>query len=80
MHEPLSDYQREILYYHKAIKAGPHRRNELTRLTCERPDVNVPQAIENLISRGYLKRNRAGTVEITTAGQEEAKHGHQRTL
>lgn len=61
--EALPTAERDALYCHKAITGGAYRRDELRRR-------NVgPDTIDALVLRGLLKRNKAGSVQITTAGK-----------
>jgi hypothetical protein len=67
--EVLTDTELKGLYVYSSIKSG-YRRNELDRLhVLEHP------TIDSLVDRGYLKRNRAGAVQITTKGKNARRQG-----
>jgi hypothetical protein len=51
------------LHCHAHVKGGAYRREELSRRD------GAAEAIDGLVSRGYLSRNRAGATAITTAGR-----------
>lgn len=59
----LSKEDRDALYCHKVLKGGAYRREELRRRGVR------TAAIDALVERGLLTRNRAGAVQITTAGK-----------
>jgi hypothetical protein len=59
----LSTVERDALYCHKAIRGGIYRRNELQSRKVP------PAVIDDLVTRGLLSRNRAGSVSITTEGK-----------
>ncbi len=61
--ESITKEERDALYCHKSIKAGAYRRDEMTRRRV------TPETVDALVTRGYLKRNAAGSVTITTAGK-----------
>jgi hypothetical protein len=67
--EKLADHEARVLYCYKSIKSGPYRVSELARVARKHPEANIPQNVEELISRGYLKRNKAGAIQITTSGK-----------
>jgi hypothetical protein len=59
----LTADERNALYCHHGIKGGQYRRDELRKR-------NVPASvIDDLVSQGWLKRNKAGAVQITTDGK-----------
>lgn len=61
--ETLTDAEQQAIYCFAAIKGGEYRRDEMRRR-------NVTQeTVTSLVERGYLKRNRAGAVQITTKGK-----------
>jgi hypothetical protein len=61
--ETLTDAEQQALYCFGAIKGGEYRRDEMRRR-------NVSQStVDSLVTRGYLKRNRAGATQITTKGK-----------
>lgn len=58
----VSEDEKNALYCYKSLKSG-YRQRELERL-------NVPAGtVDALVTRGFLKRNRAGAVSITTEGK-----------
>lgn len=61
--EQLTDAEQAAIYCHAAIKGGEYRRDELRRRGVQ------AETIDSLVTRGYLKRNRAGAVQITTKGK-----------
>lgn len=61
--ETLTEAEQAAIYCHAAIRGGEYRRDELRRRGVEQP------TIDSLVERGYLKRNRAGAVQITTRGK-----------
>ncbi len=67
--DKLPDHDARILYCFKCIKGGQYRQIELAHVTEKHPDVDITQAIEDLVARGFLKRNKAGATQITTAGK-----------
>ena len=67
--EELADHEARVLYCYKCIKSGPYRVSELARVARKHPEANIPQTVEELVSKGYLKRNKAGAVQITTVGK-----------
>lgn len=61
--DELSDADQQALYCFGSIKGGEYRRDEMRRR-------NVSEdTVDSLVERGYLKRNRAGATQITTAGK-----------
>jgi hypothetical protein len=59
----LTDVEQAALYCHHSIKGGQYRREELRRF-------GVPQSVvDSLVERGFLKRNTAGAIQITTLGK-----------
>jgi hypothetical protein len=61
--DELSAEDQQALYCFGSIKGGEYRRDEMRRR-------NVSEAtVDSLVSRGYLKRNRAGATQITTQGK-----------
>lgn len=60
---PLTQEERDALYCYRAIKGGQYRRDELRRRKVQ------PATVDALVSRGLLKSNRAGAVQITTDGR-----------
>ncbi len=67
--EKLADSDARILYCYVAIKGGQYRQTELQHVIRKHPDIDLDQAIEALVSKGYLKRNKAGATQITTKGK-----------
>lgn len=61
--EELTREELDGLYAHGCIKGGEYRREELRRRKVQ------PSTINRLITRGYLKENRAGARQITTTGR-----------
>jgi hypothetical protein len=61
--DELSDDEQQALYCFAAIKGGEYRRDEMRRRGVS------ADVVDGLVSRGYLKRNRAGATQITTAGK-----------
>jgi hypothetical protein len=61
--DELTPEELQALYCFDCIKGGEYRREELRRR-----DVS-DSTVEGLVSRGYLKRNKAGATSITTAGK-----------
>lgn len=60
---PLTEDEERVIYAHRSLKGGHYRREYL-----ERHRVS-PDAIDAMIERGYVTRNRAGATAITTAGR-----------
>jgi hypothetical protein len=61
--ETTTDDEQRCLYCFVCIKGGEYRRDEMRRK-------NVSAAtVDSLVERGYLKRNKAGSVQVTTAGK-----------
>ncbi len=67
--DKIPDHEALILYCYKCIKGGQYRKDELDRVARKHPDASIAETVESLITRGYLKRNKAGAVQITTAGK-----------
>jgi hypothetical protein len=61
--EALTDDELIALYCHVSIKGGQYRRDEMHRRRV------MPGTVDSLVDRGYLKRNRAGAVQVTTKGK-----------
>lgn len=61
--ETLTDQEQQAIYCHAAVKGGQYRRDEMSRRGVR------PETVDSLVERGYLKRNRAGAVQITTKGK-----------
>jgi len=61
--EDLTEAEQQAIYCFAAIKGGEYRRDEMRRRNVS------PETVDSLVSRGYLKRNRAGATQITTAGK-----------
>ena len=61
--EQLTDTEQHAIYCFAAIKGGEYRRDEMRRRGV------TPAAVDGLVERGYLKRNRAGATQITTKGK-----------
>lgn len=61
--EELTREELDGLYAHGCIKGGEYRREELRRRNVQ------PATLDQLVTRGYLKENRAGARQITTAGR-----------
>jgi hypothetical protein len=61
--DELSAEELQALYCFVSIKGGAYRREELQRR-------NVADAtVDDLVSRGYLKRSKNGATAVTTAGK-----------
>lgn len=59
----LTTVERDALYCHNSLKGGAYRKDELRRR-------KVDQAtLDSLVERGFLNRNKAGAMSITTAGK-----------
>jgi len=67
--DKVPDHEARILYCYVAIKGGQSRRDELAWVVRKHPGLDLEQAIEALISNGYLKRNKAGATQVTTEGK-----------
>jgi hypothetical protein len=65
--EQLSEAAQQVLYCFGSIKGGQYRRDELRRRVGS-PAISDP-IVDSLVERGYLKRNKAGAVQITTRGK-----------
>jgi hypothetical protein len=62
-HEPTPKVELDALYAHGCLKGGQYRRDHLARK-------GVPAAVvDDLVTRGLLKRNKAGATTITTEGR-----------
>jgi hypothetical protein len=61
--ETFTDAELWALHCHTHIKGGAYRRDELKRRE------GAADAIDGLVSRGYLSRNRAGATQVTTKGR-----------
>lgn len=61
--ELLSEVEQQAIYCFAAIKGGEYRRDEMRRRNV------TTETVDSLVERGYLKRNRAGSVQITTKGK-----------
>ena len=59
----VSDRDRSILAIFRGIKSGPYRAEYLARAKVEQAEIDA------LVARGLLKRNAAGSVQITLAGK-----------
>jgi hypothetical protein len=68
--ETLNKEELNALYCHHGIKGGQYRREELSRRGVSQ------SAVDSLVDRGYLKRNRAGAVSITTKGKNASTIRH----
>jgi hypothetical protein len=68
--EVLTDEELSALYCHKSIKGGEYRRDEMRRRNVS------ASAVDSLVDRGYLKRNKAGAVSITTKGKNASTIRH----
>jgi hypothetical protein len=68
--EVLTDEELQALYCHYSIKGGQYRRDELSRRHV------MASTVDSLVDRGYLKRNRAGAVSITTKGKNASTIRH----
>lgn len=60
--DPVSDRERSLLAIFGGIKGG-YRREYLDAAGA------TPEEIDALVARGFLSRNRAGAISITTAGK-----------
>lgn len=56
----LTEEERGVMYAYGALKSGPYRQSYTA---------GKEAVVERLIQRGLLKRNAAGSVQITTAGK-----------
>jgi hypothetical protein len=61
--ETLTDSEQQAIYCFAAIKGGEYRRDEMRRRNV------TDDVVDSLVSRGYLKRNKAGATQITTKGK-----------
>lgn len=61
--DETTDAEQQALYCYVSIKGGEYRRDELRRRNV------TDDVIDGLVAGGYLKRNKAGAVQITTAGK-----------
>jgi hypothetical protein len=61
--EELSAEEQNAMFCFVGLKGGAYRREELSRRRVS------DSTVESLISRGYLKRNRAGATQATTKGK-----------
>jgi hypothetical protein len=61
--DELTAEELQALYCFVCIKGGEYRREELRRRSVS------DSTVDGLVSRGYLKRNRAGATSVTTAGK-----------
>lgn len=59
----LTDLEQQAIYCFAAIKGGEYRRDEMRRRNV------TSDVVDALVTRGYLKRNRAGATQITTKGR-----------
>jgi len=59
----VSEKDRKILAAIGGLKSGPYRKEALDRLG------TTPADLDSLVSRGFLSRNKAGAIAITTAGK-----------
>lgn len=59
----LDDHDRSVLAAIAGLKSGPYRQEALARIP------GVVDRIDRLVSAGLLKRNKAGSVSITTEGK-----------
>ncbi len=64
--EQLTTPELDALYCYARVRGGQYRTDELRRRRVS------PDTIDSLVSRGYLKRNRAGATAITTEGKNAA--------
>jgi hypothetical protein len=63
----LSDQHFKALDVYKSIKPGPYRREYLSRHNV------TTQHIDDLVNSGYLRKNKAGAISITTSGKNAHK-------
>lgn len=61
--EETTDEEQQALYCYTGIKGGEYRREELRRRKVKQ------STIDDLVERGYLSRNKAGSVQVTTKGK-----------
>lgn len=61
--EGLSSEELDALYAHACVKGGEYRREALRRSGVR------SATLAGLVERGYLKQNRAGARQVTTAGR-----------
>jgi hypothetical protein len=61
--EELSAIEQKALYCFVALKGGEYRREELRRRKVS------GEVVDSLVERGYLKRSKAGAVQVTTKGK-----------
>lgn len=59
----VTDDEQSILYAYSALKSGPYRKEQIDRVK------NSAQVIDGMVTKGWLKRNAAGSVQITTDGK-----------
>jgi hypothetical protein len=59
----LTDKERSILCAFRSLKSGPYRQDALRQADAASEDLNA------LVERGLLKRNAAGSTQITTEGK-----------
>lgn len=59
----LTPVEKACLYAYDCLKSGPYRQQELLRAQVS------SNLIESLVQRGFLKRNKSGSVQITTEGK-----------
>ncbi len=65
--DELTDEEQQAIYCFAAIKGGQYRRDELRRRGV------AEAAVTGLVERGYLKQNKAGSIQITTKGKNARK-------
>jgi len=59
----LTQGERDGLYCHISLKSGEYRREELRRRRVTQAD------LDSLVARGFLKRNAAGSTQVTVEGK-----------
>ena len=67
----LSERQRVILGTIRSTKGGAYRLEALREYEVK------PEEIDTLVAGGFLKKNKAGAISMTTAGDNEALSGTQ---
>lgn len=63
----LSHVERQALQCYVTLKSGQYRQDALRRANV------TTDVIDGLVTRGFLARNRAGAISVTTAGKNAAR-------
>jgi hypothetical protein len=61
--DETTDEEQQALYCFTSIKGGQYRKDELRRRKVR------TETVESLVERGYLVRNKAGSIQATTKGK-----------